>query len=46
MYKKVIYNTREEAVAAFQKMIQRKREWVAQAEKDLEELANKRQLTV
>jgi hypothetical protein len=46
MYKKVIYNTREEAVAAFQKMVQRKREWVAQAEKELEELANKRQLAV
>ena len=46
MYKKVIYNTKEEAVAAFQKMVQRKREWVVQAEKDLEELANKRQLAV
>ena len=46
MYKKVIYNTREEAIAAFQKMVQRKREWVAQAENELEELANKRQLAV
>jgi hypothetical protein len=39
MYKKVIYNTKEDAIAAFQKMVQRKREWVAQAEKELEELA-------
>ena len=46
MYKKVIYNTREEAIAAFQKMVQRKREWVAQAENELEELANKRQLAI
>lgn len=46
MYKKVIYNTKEEAVTAFQKMVQRKREWVAQAEKELEELATKRKLAV
>lgn len=46
MYKKVIYNTREEAIAAFQKMVQRKREWIAQAENELEELANKRQLAI
>ena len=44
MYKKVIYNTKEEAAAAFQKMVQRKREWVAQAEKELDELATKKKL--
>lgn len=46
MYKKVIYNTKEEAVAAFQKMVQRRREWVAQAEKELEEIATERKLAV
>ena len=46
MYKKVIYKTKEEAVAAFQKMVQRKREWVAQAEKELDELATKKRLAV
>lgn len=46
MYKKVIYKSKEEAAAAFQKMVQRKREWVAQAEKELEELASQRQLAV
>ncbi|MBO7045631.1 MAG: hypothetical protein J6W38_04675 [Prevotella sp.] len=46
MYKKVVYNSKEDAMAAFKKMVQRKREWVAQAEKELEEIATKRQLAV
>lgn len=46
MYKKVIYNSREEAVAAFQKMVQKKREWVEQAERELDELSKKRELAV
>lgn len=46
MYKKVVYKSKEEAVAAFQKMVQRKREWVAEAEKELKEIAAERQLAV
>ena len=46
MYTKVKYNNREEAVAAFKKMVQRKYEWVKQAEKELEELSKKRKLAV
>ena len=46
MYKKVVYKSREDAIAAFNKMVQRKREWVSQAEKELEEIATKRQLAV
>jgi len=46
MYTKVKYKTKEEAVAAFKRMVQRKREWVAQAEKELEELAQKRKLAI
>ena len=38
MYKKVIYKSKEEAAAALQKMVQRKREWVEQAEKELKEI--------
>ena len=44
MYKKVVYKTKEEAAIALQKMVQRKREWVAQAEKELDELSQKRKL--
>ena len=46
MYKKVVYNSKEDAMTAFKKMVQRKREWVAQAEKELEELAAERKLAV
>lgn len=46
MYTKVKYNSREEAVAAFKKMVQRKYEWVKQAEKELEELSKKRKLAL
>ena len=46
MYKKVIYKNREDAVAAFKKMVQRKREWVKQAEKELDDLALQRELAV
>lgn len=46
MYTKVKYNNKEEAVAAFKRMVQRKREWVAQAESELEELAQKRKLAI
>ena len=44
MYTKVNYKSKEEAVAAFRRMVQRKREWVAQAEKELDELSQKRKL--
>lgn len=46
MYKKVIYKSKEEAVAALQKMVQRKREWVEQAEKELKEIAAERKLAI
>ena len=46
MYTKVNYNSKEEAVAAFRRMVQRKREWVEQAEKELEELSQKRKLAL
>lgn len=46
MYTKVKYKNREEAIAAFRRMVQRKREWVAQAEKELEELSRKRKLAL
>lgn len=46
MYKKVVYQTKEEAAIALQKMVQRKREWVAQAEKELDELATERLLAI
>ena len=46
MYTKVNYNCKEEAVAAFRRMVQRKREWVAQAEKELDELSRKRKLAI
>ncbi len=46
MYKKVIYKSKEEAAAALQKMVQRKREWVEQAEKELKEIATERQLAI
>ena len=46
MYTKVKYNNREEAVAAFRRMVQRKRERVTQAEKELEELSQKRKLAI
>ena len=46
MYKKVVYKTKEEAAIALQKMVQRKREWVAQSEKELDELATKRLLAI
>ena len=46
MYKKVIYKSKEEAAAALQKMVQRKREWVAHAEKELKEIATERQLAI
>ena len=46
MYKKVIYNSKEEAVAAFRKMVQKKREWVEQAERELDELSQKRKLAI
>ena len=46
MYKRVIYNNREDAVAEFKKMVQRIREWVKQAEKELDDLALQRELAV
>lgn len=46
MYKKVIYKSKEEAVAALQKMVQRKREWVEQEEKELKEIAAERKLAI
>jgi len=46
MYTKVKYKNREDAIAAFRRMVQRKREWVAQAEKELEELSQKRKLAL
>jgi phytoene/squalene synthetase len=46
MYKKVVYKSKEEAVEALKKMVQRKREWVEQAEKELKEIATKRKLAV
>ena len=46
MYTKVKYKNREEAIAAFRRMVQRKREWVAQAEKESEELSQKRKLAL
>ena len=46
MYTKVKDKIREEAIAAFRRMVQRKREWVAQAEKELEELSQKRKLAL
>lgn len=46
MYKKIVYKSKEEAAAALKKMVERKREWVAQAEKELEEIANKKQLAI
>ena len=44
MYKKVKYDSKEDAVAAFRRMVQRKKEWVAQTERELEELAQERKL--
>ncbi len=38
MYTAVRYDTQEDAVAAFKKMIQRKREWIKNTEKELEQL--------
>lgn len=38
MYTAVRYDTREDAVAAFKKMIQRKREWIKNTEKEFEQL--------
>ena len=46
MYKRVIYKNREDAVTAFRKMVERKREWVRQDEKELDELSLKRNLAV
>ena len=46
MYKKVVYKSKEEAVEALKKMVQIKREWVEQAEKELKEIATKRKLAV
>ncbi len=38
MYTAIKYNTQEDAVAAFKKMMQRKREWIKQTEKEFEQL--------
>ena len=46
MYKKVKYDSKEDAVAAFRRMVQRKKEWVAQTERELEELAQERKLAI
>ena len=35
MYKKVVYKSKEEAVEALKKMVQRKREWVEYNKKPL-----------
>ena len=39
VYEPVKYHSREEAVKALQKMVQRKREWAEKAEQELAELA-------
>ena len=39
VYEPVKYHSREEAVKALQKMVQRKREWVEKAEQELEDHA-------
>ncbi len=38
MYTAIKYNTREDVVAAFKKMMQRKREWVEKTEKEFAQL--------
>lgn len=38
MYKAVKYHNREEALAAFQKMLNRKREWVEKTEQEFSHL--------
>lgn len=38
MYKAVKYNNREEALAAFRKMMERKREWVEKTEQEFSQL--------
>lgn len=37
-YTAVKYSTREEAVAAFRRMVQRKKEWMENTEKEFERL--------
>ena len=34
MYKNVKYNNRNEALAAFKKMVQRKKEWIEKTERE------------
>lgn len=44
MYKKIEYNSKEEATIALKKMVVRHREWVEQIEKELKELSLPRKL--
>lgn len=36
--KAVKYNSREEALGAFKKMVQRKREWLAETDRELKQM--------
>jgi len=38
-YEAVHYNNRDEALSAFRKMIERKKQWVAKTEKQFEQIA-------
>ena len=42
-YEAINYNNRNEALAAFRKMIERKKQWVEKTEKEFEQLALYRQ---
>ena len=42
-YEAIQYNDRTEALAAFRKMIERKRQWIEKTERDFEKLATYRQ---
>ena len=42
-YEAINYNSRSEALAAFRKMVERKKQWVEKTEKEFEQLALYRQ---
>lgn len=38
MYKAVVYSSKEEALSAYRKMVERKRKWLEETEKDFVKL--------
>lgn len=42
-YEAISYSNRNEAIAAFRKMIERKKQWIEKTEKEFEQLALYRQ---